>query len=413
VGYRVKNEPLALSGGRLQPDPDAPPFDGDLMIGADGRIAALAPGRLPSHPLRTVPLAGRLVVPGLVDAHQHLDKSRTVDEVPNPDGTLNGAVSASAAYAQRLTRESILERADKTLQACLAQGTVVVRSHANIDPVLGIRAVEGLIEVRERWRDRVRLQVVAFLSGAAPDDPRAARWLDDALAAGADVVGGTPARASDPDAFLDLLFKAAERSGRPIDLHQDEHLDPANTHFSGLIARTRAFGMGDRVVASHCSALSAMPANEAQRVIEGFAAARIGVITLPAANLFLQGRDSDRLPPRGLAPVLALARAGVTVACGSDNIRDPFVPTGSGDLLEIARWTLLAAHLGSHERPRAFRMITREPARLLGVGDDHGLRVGARADLLITDAEDAADLVAGGPFLRTVLKDGCIVSGTL
>jgi cytosine/creatinine deaminase len=209
------------------------------------------------------------------------------------------------------------------------------------------------------------------------------------------------------------LFDAAERTGRPIDLHLDEHLDPGAVHFDGVIERTRALGLQGRVVASHCCALAALESGEAQRIADGFASAGIGVITLPAANLFLQGRDKDRLAPRGLTRINALAAAGVTVACASDNIRDPFVPTGSGDLLEIARWTLLAGHLGTRELPRAFTMATVNPARLMGIDADYGIRAGARADLLITDADDAADLVAGGAWSRTVLFDGRVVAGNL
>src|SRR6185436_15349061 len=110
-----------------------------------------------------------------------------------------------------------------------------------------------------------------------------------------------------------------------------------------------------------------------------------------AANLFLQGRDAAKLPPRGVTRILELLKAGVVVAAASDNIQDPFVPPGSGDLLEIARWALLAGHLGSNDLGRAFEMITSAPARLLGLDGDYGVRAGARADLLIAHAEDAPD----------------------
>lgn len=403
--------PHLLRGGRIQPDAHQPPLPREVLIGADGRIAALLPPGSAVDAARVTELAGRLVLPGLVDAHQHLDKSRTVGVVPNLRGDLEGAVTAFRAYAATMTHDDIVQRAERTVAASSAHGTVALRSHANIDPETGCRGIAALVEVRERWRQRIRLQVVAFLSGSAPDSPHAASWLDEALAIGADVIGGTPARASDPGAFLDLLFGAAERSGLPIDLHLDEHLDPGALHFDAVIARTRAHGMQGRVVASHSCALAALPAGEAQRIIEGLAAAGIGVITLPAANLFLQGRDAALLAPRGLTRVNELARAGVTVACASDNIQDPFVPTGSGDMLEIARWTMLAAHLGSHELARAFDMASSNPAQLIGIAADYGLRVGARADLLITDADDAASLVAGGSMARMVMFGGAVVAG--
>ena len=135
-------------------------------------------------------------------------------------------------------------------------------------------------------------------------------------------------------------------------------------------------------------------------------------MTLPAANLFLQGRQATKLAPRGLTRVTELQAAGVPVAAASDNIQDPFVPSGSGDLLEIARWALLAGHLGSNDLPRAFEMVTSVPAKLMGF-EDHGLREGARADLLIAQAEDPADLVASGPLARTVLVNGRVVAGAL
>lgn len=400
-----------LRGGRIQPDPHQPPVARDILIDSHGRIASLlAPGTAVNAGSVTE-LAGKLVVPGLVDAHQHLDKSRTVATVRNARGDLNGAITAFRTYAATMTAEDVMRRAERTLEACSAFGTVALRSHANIDPETELRGFEALVALRERWRARIHLQVVAFLSGSAPDSPQLGTWLQQALDIGADVIGGTPSRARDPEAFLDVLFSAAERSGLPIDLHLDEHLDAGAVHFDAVIARTRALGMQGRVVASHSCALAALETGEALRIIEGLAESGIGVIALPAANLFLQGRDADKLAPRGLTRVNELAAAGVRVACGSDNIQDPFVPTGSGDMLEIARWTLLAAHLGSHELARAFDMASIHPAHLMGLAADYGIREGARADLLITNADDAADLVAGGAPSRMVLFGGNVVAG--
>jgi cytosine/adenosine deaminase-related metal-dependent hydrolase len=97
-------------------------------------------------------------------------------------------------------------------------------------------------------------------------------------------------------------------------------------------------------------------------LIEGLAEASIAVITLPADNLFLQGRDAPSLPPRGLAPVRQLRAVGVRAAAASDNIQDPFIPIGSGDLLEVARWTLLTGHFGLADHRVAFDMVASEPA---------------------------------------------------
>lgn len=402
--------PLLLSGGRI-PGHDEPL---DLLIEESGRIERLAPTIEVGSGVNVIELEGRLVVPGLVDAHQHLDKTRTRRTVPNPQGTLYGAIEAFRRYAAGMSGEDVAARAERTMAACLARGTVAIRTHANVDPEARCRGVEALVALRSRWRERLRLQVVAFMtSGATKAGVPAREWLEEAIALGADVIGGTPTYADDPMAFLDLLFDAAERHAKPIDLHLDEHLDATRTQFDAVIERTRAHGMAGRVVASHCSALSALEPRAAARVIEGFAAAGIGVVTLPAANLFLQGRDAAKLAPRGITRIQELQKADVPVAAGSDNIQDPFVPSGTGDLLEIARWALLAGHLGSNDLGRAFEMISSTPARLLGFGEDYGIRVGARADLLLTEAADPADLVAGGSLARTVMVNGRVVAGTL
>jgi cytosine deaminase len=385
----------------------------DVLIGVSGRIERVAPTIATASGVKSVELKGRLVAPGLVDCHQHLDKTRTLRAVKNPLGTLEGAIAEFARYAATMTPADIAARAERTMAACLERGTVAIRSHANVDPEAKLRGVEALIALRERWRDRLRLQVAPFLTGGATRVGAPAReWMEEALRMGGDVVSANPTHAERPAELLDMLFELAERHGKPIDVHLDEHLDAARVHFHALIERTRAHGMAGKVVASHCSALSALEPAEAARVVDGFASAGIGVVTLPAANLFLQGRHATKLAPRGLTRVAELQAGGVTVAAASDNIQDPFVPAGSGDVLEIARWALLAGHLGSNDLPRAYEMVTSAPAKLMGY-DDQGVRVGARADLVVTDALDGADLVASGPLARCVLVNGRVVAGAL
>ena len=273
------------------------------------------------------------------------------------------------ALAATATREQILARAERTLDVCLAHGTVAIRSHTNIETESDIRGIEALSRVAAALS-----RPPHFASRRASDERRAAEaqcippLARTAIGAGADIVGGVPQYADEPLAFLDLLFEFAERSGLPLDMHIDEHLDASHLLFDAIIERTLAHGMQGRVTAGHCCALSAATPDAAKRIIAGFAEAGIAVITLPAANLFLQGRDADQLPPRGLTRVRELRDAGVRVAAASDNIQDPFIPIGSGDLLEIARWTLVAGQLGLGDLATAFDMVSSIPAGILGLG---------------------------------------------
>jgi cytosine deaminase len=415
MGWSVVSEAaLILTGGRVLQTGAVRPDPLDLKIGSDGRIAALAPSIDRAPGSNVIDVAGKLVVPGLVDAHQHLDKSRTRAAVANPGGTLEGASAGYRDFAAAVTVDDIMARAERTIDICVAHGTVAIRSHTNIESQSQLRGVDAMVRLRERCRDRITLQVVAHLTSDAPSNLDASRqWLDSAIAAGVDAIGGVPQYAKEPLPFLDLLFEFAERRGLPLDMHIDEHLDQSRQLFDSVIERTRAHGMQGRVTAGHCCALSAVALDESARIIEGLAAAGIAVITLPAANLFLQGRDAPSLPPRGLTRVHELMAAGVPVAAASDNIQDPFIPTGSGDLLEVARWTLLSGHLGLTDHRTAFDMVASVPASIIGLGASWGIHEGARADLLVTDADDPEDLVATGSIKRAVFVGGRLVAGAL
>jgi cytosine deaminase len=384
----------------------------EVLIGQDGHVAAIAARIDPPEGTQILDASGCLILPGLVDMHQHLDKTGVLRYAPNPSGTLQGARDAFAAYARQAPAGDVTVRASRTLARCLSHGTTAIRSHVNVDKDAGFAGIEALAQLRRDWADRVRLQLVGFM---VPHPGQDLDWLRaniDRAAELSEAMGGTPAVAEDPDSYLDIIFAAANRHGLPVDLHLDEHLDAARPLFGKVFDRVRRHGMQGRVVLSHCSVLSAMPRETFLPIMEQILELELGVVTLPAANLYLQGRDAGMLPPRGLTRVAEMLRAGVAIATASDNIEDPFVPTGSGDLLEIARWTLLAGHLKGDEIALAWRMIGQIPGRLMRL-DDHGLRPGARADLLIALAADVPALVAGGTGHLRVLCAGRLASETL
>ena len=400
---------FALTGGTVIHD-DGSQTVSDIVVGADGRIVAVEPFLDTSSCGACVDITGSLVSASFLDAHQHLDKTGVLRFTPNPSGTLQGAREAFAKYARTAGPDDIHKRATRTVERCLSRGTTGIRSHINVDKDAGFHGIETLAGIRDAEKDRITLQLVAFMT---PHPGQDFDWLGkniDGAVALADVVGGTPAVSEDPPRYLDILFSAAVKAGKPVDLHLDEHLK-ADVHLlDAALERVERFGMQGRTVFSHVSVLSALPRSEFQRIAERLLALDVGVVTLPAANLYLQGRDAEMLPPRGLTRVAELYRAGVTIATASDNIQDPFVPTGSGDMLEIARWTLLAGHLRGDELGAAHRMITTAPARLMGLGKEHGLKAGARADFIVTDCIDTDTLVAGGPDQAFVFSKGRLVS---
>ena len=405
----IPDQSFALTGGNVIND-DGSQSASDIIVGADGRITIVEPFLDTGSCGACIDISGMLVSPGLVDAHQHLDKTGVLRFTPNPSGTLQGAREAFAKYARTAGPDDIHQRATRTIGRCLSRGTTAIRSHINVDKDAGFHGIETLAAIRDAEKQRITLQLVAFMT---PHPGQDFEWLDkniDGAVALADAVGGTPAVSEDPPRYLDILFSAAVKSGKPVDLHLDEHLNAGVHLLDAALDRVERFGMQGRTVFSHVSVLSALPRRDFHRIAERLQKLDVGVVTLPAANLYLQGRDYDILPPRGLTRVAELYRAGITIATASDNIQDPFVPTGSGDMLEIARWTLLAGHLRGDELSAAHSMITAAPARLMGLGKDYGFKPGARADFIITDCIDIDTLVAGGPDRAFVFSNGRLVS---
>jgi len=141
-----------------------------------------------------------------------------------------------------------------------------------------------------------------------------------------------------------------------------------------------------------------------QRISEKVAQANIGVVTLPHTNLFLQGRDKLTAPPRGLTAISKLRMAGVRVAAGADNLQDPFNPLGSGDPLETAALMVLAAHQLPDD---AFEAISNTSKSVIGTAQSH-LKIGDRADLMLTQADSLREAIANRSTRSMVLYRGRI-----
>ena len=351
-------------------------------------------------------LSGQVLLPSFAEPHAHLDKALTASRAPNPAGDLLGAIRAMQGIAGTLTHADIVARAERAIRVQLALGTTSVRTHVNVGGAMGMRALAALIEVRERWRGLVDLQLVALV--AHPLAGQAGRDLREALREGADVAGGCPHLDPDPDGAVGICLDAAGEAGVPMDLHTDETLNPRLLTLATMADLVTRTGFPHRVTASHCVSLGVQDARTQQRVSEAAAAARIAVVALPQTNLYLQGRDHPAATPRGLTAVGALRAAGATVAAGGDNLRDPFHPVGRGDALEVAALMVTCGHL---DPAAALESVTAAPRAALGLPL---VRVapGSPADLVALPGEDALDALGTASAHRTVWRAGRVVART-
>lgn len=402
AGGRATTPSLVLAGATLV---DGSVVDvrveGDLIEGV-GAPDTLAPAA------ERADLSGFLLLPAPAEPHAHLDTALIGRQAPNRTGDLSGAIAAWLAYQSSASHDDFVRRATAAALMGLTNGATALRSHVGIFGEGGLRAAEALIEVRERLRGDLDLQLVAFalqLTGLAGADTRAR--LRAALEMGFDVVGGCPYRDPDPITCHEIVLATAAEFGRPIDLHTDETLEPGTLYLPDFVQRVAASGFPYGATASHCVSLAIQPPDVIRGVAEQVAAAGVAVICNPQTNLFLQARDHATGPPRGLTAVRQLLDAGAVVAGGGDDLRNPFNPVGRADPLETASLLVTAAHLTIDE---AYSAVSAGARAAMGL-PQVAIEPGRPAELLAVGAPWLADALAGGSD-RLVIHRGRIVSRT-
>lgn len=370
--------------------PDRGP--GRLDIGViGGTIAAIGPDLGPARLDETA--GGRLVLPGFVDSHLHLDKSCILDRC-TAEGALADAIAEVARLKRDFSEDDVYARAEATLVKAILQGTMRIRSHVEIDPRVGLRSFRALKRLQRDYGWAVDLELCVFPQEGLLNDPGTEELLVEACELGADLIGGCPYTDSDPQAHVERIFAIAGRFDLDIDFHLDFDLDPSWMHLDAVVAATERAGWAGRVAVGHVTKLSAIPPDALTAIGNRLAAAGIAVTVLPATDLFLMGRRHDHNIPRGVAPAHRLAELGVTCSLATNNVLNPFTPFGDGSLNRIANLYANVAQLGRKaEMLCCLDMVTTDAARLMRCAD-YGIDIGKAADFVIMDAVDPALSVA-------------------
>ena len=381
--------------------------DGDAAVHiaiADGRIAGI--GREAPAAREVIDVEGRLVTPGLVEAHIHLDKALLADRISAAAGTVEEAIRLTGEAKRGFTVEDIRARARQVLDVAIAAGTTAMRTHVEVDPILGLAALEAMLPLKAEYAPAIDLQICAFAQEGILKAPGTEELLRRALTRGADLVGGCPYNDTDARQHIEIVFALARAFDVDADFHVDFFDEPEHLHVRQVIEETLRAGWQGRVVVGHLTELAALSAVEQDAIVAELAAAGIGVIALPTTDLYLMGRRDEANVRRGLTPLRRLLAAGVPVALATNNVRNPFTPVGTADLADLTFLTVVAGHMGT---PREMRMlldtITIHPARMLRL-PDYGLAVGRRADLVVWDCARPEDVVAALPPRLLVIKHG-------
>ena len=373
---------------------------GDMAI-RDGHIAEIG-ADLPVAPGdEVIEAQGCLVIPGLVDAHAHIDKTlwgtpwhphqagpSLMDKINKERQVLSGLGLSPEVQSGRLVRRLI---------AC---GTTHVRTHVDVGPDVGLKHLHGVQAMREKYKDWIDIDIVAFPQTGVMIRPGTLELLEAAVRDGAEVIGGLdPVGVDhDPKGQLDGLFAIADKHGCSIDIHLHDRGDLGAVTMEMIAERTRSLGLHGKVSISHAFCLGSVEPARLDSLITLLLDNDIAIMT---------HAPSGATP---FPPIRLLQERGVRLFSGSDGIRDTWSPLNNGDMLERA--FLLAYRSGFRDDPGieiALRMATYGGAQVMGASD-YGLGVGSSADLVLVQAETAAEAVVYHPARRLVLKRGRIVA---
>lgn len=371
----------------------------DILI-EGGRIARMAPDIQAPAGVTIEEGRGEIALPGLVEAHTHLDKSLWgqpwyVNEV---GPKLLDKIDNERMNKRRLDIDPTRQSARQSIQSSL-MGSTHIRSHVDVDTEHGLWGIEGVMRTRDDYRDIVDIELVAFPQSGLLRRRGTLELMDQALKLGAEVVGGLdPCTIDrDPKGHLDAVFALCQRYGKPLDIHLHEPGEVGAFSLDMIIERTRALGMTGKVTISHAFCLGTPDPALIDPLIDELAELDIAIMTTAPAS-------------RPAPPVKKLLAAGIRVCSGSDGIRDTWGPYGNADMLERAMFVGLRNNFRRDDELRlALDVCATEGAKVMELAD-YGLSEGCVADLILVPGETVAEAIVTRSPKRRVLKRGRIVA---
>jgi cytosine/creatinine deaminase len=369
----------------------------DLII-QHGRVIGIHPVASPGIP--AIDLAQRLVLPHLVETHCHLDKCHTINRIGVAGGDLHAMIAAQEQDKVHWDVPDIAQRAARGLQELYQAGCGAVRTHVDwvsLQPTPP--AWQILSELAETWANRMHIQQSALLHIEAFGNLDRIQPIVAQIAATKHaILGAFVFNQPNKRQLLATMLRLAETYQLAIDLHVDEGLstglDGLET-IADLINETR-FALP--VLCGHACSLNLLNTGDLERVLTKVARAGITIVGLPTTNLYLQDRQNGTPQQRGLTRLHELARAGVPITIGCDNVADAFCPLGDHDPISMLHLAALVGHLDP-PYGQWLPLITTNARRALGLDPVYADQAHIN-ELLICEASTTTELMRGSPRWR-------------
>ena len=356
-----------------------------------------------------------IVYPPFVEPHIHLDATQTAGQPNwNQSGTLFEGIERWAERKSLLSHEDVKSRAWKTLKWQIANGVQYVRTHVDIsDPTL--TALKAMLEVKKEIAPWVDLQIVAFPQEGILSYPNGEKLLDQAMEMGADVVGGIPHFEFTREYGVEsmhIAFDIARKYNKQIDIHCDEIDDEQSRFVETVAALALKYDMGEKVTASHTTAMHSYNNAYASRLFRLLKMSKIHFVANPLVNIHLQGRFDTYPKRRGVTRVKEMLKNNINVCFGHDDVFDPWYPLGTANMLQVLHMGLHVCQLmGYGQINDGLKLVTENSAKALGL-IDYGIQEGNSANFIVLPAENGFDAVRRQVPTRYSIRHGKVISET-
>src|SRR5882724_8964031 len=222
-----------------------------------GKIAEVRPNLAADG--ETIDLGGRLVSSGLIETHIHLDKSAILDRCRADKGDLEEAIQEVAKAKRSFTPEDVYNRAKRTLEKCILNGTTHMRTQLEVDPGIGLRGLEGVRQLVDEYKWAIDIEICIFPQEGLLNNPGTDELMVAALKNGGTVVGAAPYTDSSPHGQIDRIFQMARDFDIDIDIFLDFAPTAENLDLLYVCEQTEKHKYGGRVAIGHVTKLSAAP----------------------------------------------------------------------------------------------------------------------------------------------------------
>ena len=356
-----------------------------------------------------------IVYPPFVEPHIHLDATQTAGQPNwNQSGTLFEGIERWAERKSLLSHEDVKSRAWKTLKWQIANGVQYVRTHVDVsDPTL--TALKAMLEVKKEIAPWVDLQIVAFPQEGILSYPNGEKLLDQAMEMGADVVGGIPHFEFTREYGVEsmhIAFDIARKYNKQIDIHCDEIDDEQSRFVETVAALALKYDMGEKVTASHTTAMHSYNNAYASRLFRLLKMSKIHFVANPLVNIHLQGRFDTYPKRRGVTRVKEMLKNNINVCFGHDDVFDPWYPLGIANMLQVLHMGLHVCQLmGYGQINDGLKLVTENSAKALGL-TDYGIQEGNSANFIVLPAENGFDAVRRQVPTRYSIRHGKVISET-